>query len=338
MDSPHLLWLTQRGERHQQAALRAAPPQLQVTVRRDLTPDELRRLLAETDILISERSGVISAELLDQAPRLRLIVRLGALDHDIDLAACHKKGIWVSRQPVIGSMRGAEHVLMVILALLKRLNETQAAAGRADHGLPPSQSDENTFHYNWDRIAGIGGLHDQRVAILGMGDIGVELARRLTPFLPAQILYHKRQPYPPSVEQELGISYAPFEDCCRQADVLVALLPYSPQTRLVLNGVVFRQMKRGAILVHAGSGGTIHEGELIEAIHNGQIGGAGLDTFSKEPLQPDHPLIQLSRDPAKNIILTPHVAGGTVAADFRKEDYAEVLRFLAGEPLRYRVV
>jgi phosphoglycerate dehydrogenase-like enzyme len=140
------------------------------------------------------------------------------------------------------------------------------------------------------------------------------------------------------VEQALGITYASFEDCCRQADVLVALLPYSPQTHLILNRAVFRQMKQGALFVHAGSGGTVHEGDLLEAIQNGGLGGAGVDTFSEEPLQPDNPLIALGRDPAKNLILTPHVAAGTVAADFRKEDYAEVLRFLAGEPLRYRVV
>jgi phosphoglycerate dehydrogenase-like enzyme len=109
-----LLWLTQRGERHQQSALEAAPPQIEVFIRRDPHPDELNRLLAEVDFLISERSGIVSAAMVATAPKLKLIVRLGALDDDIDLEACRARGIVVSRQPVIGSIRVAEHLIMAL--------------------------------------------------------------------------------------------------------------------------------------------------------------------------------------------------------------------------------
>lgn len=328
-----VLWLTQRGERHQQAALRAAPPQLQVTILRNAAEAQL----AQAEILVSERSGAITTAMLDRAPQLKLIVRLGSLAHDIDLAACAARGITVVCQPVQISILAAEHLVMMMLALIKRLGAAQAALLNQPTSQAARRTDENTFSYNWQRLENIGSLSEKIIAIVGMGEIGVETARRLRPFLPAEILYHKRAPFPPRVESELGIRYAPCEVCYSSADVLVALLPYAAETDLSLNRAVFDQMKRGALLVHAGSGGTIHETDLLAALHTGQLGGAALDTFEYEPLPSDHPLIGYARQPDHNLILTPHIAAGSSIPN-RREDYAEIERFLAGEPLRYRLV
>ena len=332
-----LLWITNRGERHQQSALRAAPPGVHVSMCRN--PDEMRlyNLLHHADVLISERGGSIDSDDLAQAPRLKLIVRLGSLTHDIDLEACQARGIAVSRQPVIGSILVAEHIVMMILTLVKRLNETQSALLGADHGLSAVRSGEDTFSYNWNRLSGIGGLIHKTVAITGMGEIGVELARRLQPFHPAAILYHKRTRYPADVEASLSLHYASPENCYQQADFLVNLLPYSPETELSINASVFSQMKSGSFVVHAGSGSTLHESDLVDAIVSGRLSGAALDTYEYEPFPVDHPLIALVRDPKHNLILTPHIAGGSSAPD-RREDYAEVERFRAGESLHFRII
>jgi glyoxylate reductase len=175
----------------------------------------------------------------------------------------------------------------------------------------------------------------KQVSIVGMGDVGVELVRRLQPFLPAAILYHKRSRYAPQVEETLGIRYASFEACCKAADILVGLLPYSQQTHLILNHVIFEQMKMGSLLVHAGSGGTVDEKDLLSVLQSGRLGGAALDTYESEPLPAEHPLI--AHASSHNLILTPHVAAGSFAPDFRKDEYAEIVRYLAGEPLRHRV-
>ncbi|MBZ0308938.1 MAG: hypothetical protein K8I82_22935, partial [Anaerolineae bacterium] len=216
----HLLWLTQRSSRHQKAALESAPPSLHVTILR--TPSTAA--LAAAEFLISERRGPITADMLDHAPHLKFIVRLGSLTDDIDLEACQQRNIMVSRQPVEVAIAVAEHVVMQILALLKHLNEAQAMTLVAESAVSPVRTDENTFRYNWSRFQKVKTLQGKQIAIVGMGEIGVETVRRLQAFLPAQITYFKRTPFPESVEQQLGIVYADFETCITQVDVLICLL------------------------------------------------------------------------------------------------------------------
>lgn len=333
---PHLLWLTQRSLRHQKSALDAAPPNLTVTMH----PPDFAKIaldLAPIEFIISERRGTLSAEILAAAPHLKLIVRLGSLVDDIDLADCQARGIGVSCQPIDGTMAVAEHLILQLLALLKRFNETQHLIFSSRSQLPPARTDENTFRYNWTRFDKIQQVRGKTLAILGMGEIGVEFTRRVAAFLPAQILYHKRTPYPLEVEKMLHLTYADFETCVTQADILVNLLPYSTHTDLRLNKGVFEQMKTGSFLVHAGSGSTLHEMDLLTALQLGKIAGAALDTFEYEPIPLDHPLVKAAHHSLTNLILTPHIAGGTGIPD-RHADYAEVVRFLAGEALHWRVI
>jgi len=174
------------------------------------------------------------------------------------------------------------------------------------------------------------------VAILGMGEIGVELARRLIAFRPSEVLYNKRTRYPQAVEQQLGITYSDPSDCVQRADILISLLPYAPDTDLSINAVTFDSMKTGAILVHAGSGSVIDEQALVDALKSGKLAGAALDTFEYEPLSPTHPLVLLSREPRSNLLLTPHVAAASLP-DTRTDDFSEIMRFVTSEPLRYQV-
>ncbi|MGH8503759.1 MAG: NAD(P)-dependent oxidoreductase, partial [Gammaproteobacteria bacterium] len=222
------------------------------------------------------------------------------------------------------------------LALLKRLGRSLHAMAEPTTSAPPRETNENTFAYNWMGYRDLQALMNKTVAVLGMGGIGVELAWRLAPFAPAAILYHKRAPYPPSVEQALRLERAGFERCVRGADVLVSLLPFSVDTRHVLGQAVFDTMPAHAVLVHAGSGGIIDEAALAAALARGRIAGAALDTFDVEPLPADSPLLALMRDAGINLLLTPHVASGTLAAS-RAEDFVEIQRFLRGEPLRFEI-
>src|SRR6266568_2569074 len=173
---PRVLFLTDRGERHQRAALRAAPPDLDVIIRRRPSESEILPLMPTVDFLISERNQPVRTVLLDAAPRLKLIVRLGSLSYDIDVETAHARDIHVSIQPVVGTIYVAEHVLMMTLAVVKRLGRSLSAANAATHGLPARRTDENTFAFNWLNYTDIGGLYGKTVAILGMGEIGIELA------------------------------------------------------------------------------------------------------------------------------------------------------------------
>jgi phosphoglycerate dehydrogenase-like enzyme len=313
MARPRLLFLTDRGERHQKIALRGAPPQVETLLRRRPDAAEMAALLPTVAMLVSERNQPVTAAMVAAAENLHLIVRLGSLSHDIAVAEAKARGVRVSVQPVTGCIYAAEHLVMMTLAVLKRLGRSLHAARTAMNGDPSAvgarRTDEDTFAYNWPGYADLRGLTGKTVAILGMGEIGVELARRLKGFAPGAVLYHKRTPYPEPVERELGVASADRETCLARADVLVCLLPYGPETDLSLGAAAFGRMKRGAALVHGGSGSVLDEGALLAALRSGRLSGAALDTYEWEPLAPEHPLAAYARDPASNLLLTPHVAG-----------------------------
>lgn len=330
MVRPRVLFLTDRGERHQQSALAAAPPELEVIMRRHPSEADLIDLLPSVDFLITERNQPVSESMIALAGNLKMIVRLGSLSYDIAYGPALLAGIQVVVQPVPGARYCAEHALMMILAVVKRLGRSLAAAVAARSARDAQRTDEDTFAFNWLGYTDIGTLVGKTVAILGMGEIGVELARLLRGFPLAGILYHKRTAYPSEVDNELNIRYTAWGECLRRADVLVSLLPYSAETDFRsggLNADALAQMKPGACLVHLGSGSVLDERALVGALTGGRLAGAALDTYEYEPLQPDHPLVQLARQPDSNLLLTPHTAAASVPGD-RAEDYAPIVRYL----------
>jgi lactate dehydrogenase-like 2-hydroxyacid dehydrogenase len=180
------------------------------------------------------------------------------------------------------------------------------------------------------------------VGILGFGEIGAELARRLRGFAPARVLYHKRSRLPEGTEVELGLAYASVEQVVAESDFLCNLLPYFAETDMLLDARLLATMPPGAYLVGCGSGSVIDEAALADAVREGRLAGAALDTFEWEPIRPDNPLLSLARDPSMNVLLTPHTAAGssTTPSDepSRRQDYDNIVRYLRGEPLLHRVV
>ncbi len=336
-----VLFLTERSPRHQQAALDAAPAELAVTMLRSPDRATLLARLPEFDFLITERHGVIDAAMIAAGQKLQLIQRLGSLVFDIDVAAAQRHGIPVCTWPIEGCILVAEHMVMQLLAVAKRLPEVQAIAAQAsDWDRPARRTDENTFAYNWSGRTDIGGLYQKRIGILGFGEIGAELARRLRGFGPQQILYHKRSQLPAAVETELGITYATQDEIIAQSDFLCSLLPFYPATAMSLNQTVFARMKPGAKIVSCGSGTIIEESDLAAALQTGQLGGAALDTFEWEPLPPHNPLVQLAQEQQMNLLLTPHTAAGALPkgqTGNRGEDYTNIMHLLNGHPLLHCV-
>ncbi|MCC6457073.1 MAG: hypothetical protein IT328_19100 [Caldilineaceae bacterium] len=338
MSEHKVLFLTERSPRHQEEALNAAPAGLRVVMLRQPKEKVLLREIADAEFLVSERAGEIDGELIAAAPNLRLIQRLGSLVYDIDLGAAQRAGAMVCLWPVLGCVMVAEHMVMQMLALAKHLPEVSAIAqSAADWGRPARRTDENVFAYNWSGRTHIGGLFGQTIGILGFGEIGAELARRLRGFAPRGVLYHKRRPLPAHVEAELGITYATRQEIVAASDFLCVLLPYMTETDLSVNEATFAAMKRGAFVVHCGSGSVIDEDALAESVASGHLAGAALDTFEWEPLRADNPLVALARDPSANVLLTPHTAASTLPGG-RLGDWTNIQRVMAGEEPLYRVV
>ena len=246
-------------------------------------------------------------ELIEAGRRLSLIQRLGSQTFDIDMAAAAARAVAVCYWPLPGAITVAEHMLWQILALTRHAHEVEAVALAAGDWGVPRRTDENVFAFNWSRRTSPGTLWQRTVGILGFGEIGVEVARRLRGF-DCPILYHKRNRLPALVEAELGIRYVDLPTILAESDVVCSLLPYFAETDHLLNGKAFAQMKPGAYLVHCGSGSVIDEAALAISLQSGHLGGAALDTFEWEPLTPDNPLLPLAADPQANLILTPHTA------------------------------
>jgi len=340
-DTYKTLYLTERGQFHQERALTAAPPELDIVMLRQPSPQELAPHLPGTVYLISERTGVIDADMLAAMPNLKLILRLGSMTHDIDLDAARRAGVIVCYQPMVGVIRVAEHVFMQMLALAKRLHDAEATAIAASTQWGESRrTDEDTFAYNWSNRQGIDQLYQRTVGILGFGEIGVELARRLAGW-GCDVLYNKRRPLPDELEMALGMRYAERDELIATSDYLVNLLPYSSHTDMSLDAVVFAAMKPGAFVVSVGSGSVIDEAALAEAIRTGKLAGAALDTYEWEPIQADNPLIELARA-GDNVILTPHTAAGSYTAQIedreRAEDYVKIVQHMHGKPVDNRLV
>lgn len=340
MEKHRTLFVTQRGLRHQQAAIDAAPPNLEIVMRRGPSKAEVLELLAEAEFFISERTGVIDADMIRAGRKLRLIQRLGTQTWDIDLAAAKAAGIPVCALPVTTCIFVAEHMLMLMLALAKRLRElidiTETAG---DWGLPPKRCNEDYFAFNWSGRKVVGALNASTVGLLGFGEIATELARRLKGF-GCNVLYHKRRRLPAAAEAELGITYVSRDELARRSDYIGCLLPNLPELNQSVDAEFFAQTRRGAIFVHCGAPGVVNELDLIAAMKAGRIGGAAIDCFTYEPLRPDDPLLELARDPAANLILTPHIAAGTVAAsaEERVNDYRNIQACLDNRPMEFRLV
>lgn len=334
------LFLTDRGAQHQQRALEGAPPELDVVIRRAASRSEILALLPETEFLISERSGVIDAEMVAAGRKLRLIQRLGVQTWDIDLDAARRAGIPVCQLPIQTCALVAEHVVLQILGLVKRLRELMALAEAAESGgQTPRRCDEGHYAYNWTGCDNIGGLTGKAIGILGFGEIGIELARRLNGF-GCELLYHKRRPLPPQAAAQLGLRYVDsHQELAAQSDIVVALLPLGPQTEQCVSARFFDRMRPGALFIQSGGSGTVDEAALAGALRAGHLGGGAVDGFTWEPVPPDNALVALAQDRRCNLILTPHVAGGAMprTGKLRAGDYLNLLAVLAGRELKHRI-
>lgn len=334
------IFTTERGHRHQQAALAAAPPELEITMLRQPDKATLLPHLAAAEYFISERTGVIDADMIQAAPRLKLIQRLGSLTYDIDTAAAKAAGVVVCYWPIGTVIRVAEHLVLQMLALSKKLGESQAIALAASTEWGPSRrTDEDTFAYNWSNRENVEGLWQRTIGIMGFGEIGAELARRLKGW-DCKVLYNKRRRLPLEVEQELDLTYVDSATLFTQSDYIANLLPYfKGTTDMLINADFVAKMKDGAALVSCGSGSVIDEAAVAAAVQSGKLSGAALDTFEWEPIKADNPLIALAKQ-GYNVLLTPHIAAGATAAAAQERlgDYTNLGNHINGKLLKYKVV
>jgi phosphoglycerate dehydrogenase-like enzyme len=260
------------------------------------------RTQGDLDVLVFRR-GTIDAALMDAHPKLKLIQRIGERSDMIDLAAAKARGIAVSCVPRPSLQLTAEHAIMLMLALGKRLLAADAAvrAGRYDEA---RVHPDNGVAYNWTNQAPLAGLYGATVGIVGLGEVGV-MAARLAQGFGARVLYCNRTRLPAAKERALGVAYRPLAALLAESDVISLHASNLPDNKGLCDAAFFARMKATAFFVNTSRGRMVEEAALADALRSGVIAGAGLDVFAQEPSAPS-PFADLP-----NVVLTPHIAGGS---------------------------
>jgi phosphoglycerate dehydrogenase-like enzyme len=260
----------------------------------------------------------VTAAVIDAAPRLRLIQKIGIGVNTIDLDAARRHGIAVCNMPGSNTQAVAEMTLLLMLATLRRLAQLDrlTRSGRG-WGFQPELPDA------------LGELAGRTVGLVGFGAV----AKRLLPILQAigaKVLYTSRRP-----ALDALIPFLPMEELLPVADILSLHLPLTPETTGVVDAAAFAAMKRGSVLINTARGPLVDEAALLEALKRGHLRGAGLDVFAREPVAADDPLLALP-----NVVVTPHLAWLTEETLERSLTVIteNCRRLAAGECLLYRVV
>ena len=278
------------------------------------------------------RRGSIDAALMDANPKLKLIQRIGARADAIDLAAAARRGILVSCVPRATLQLTAEHAILMMLALGKRLREADEAV-RKDRWDRARVVPDHGVAYNWARIENIGGLFGKTLGIIGLGEVGA-LAAGMARGFGMRILYCNRNRLPEAQEAKLGVAYAPLDRLLAESGFVSLHATNIPDNRGLIGAKTFAAMKPTAFFVNTARGPIVDEDALYDALTKGTIAGAGLDVHTIEPRPTPDRLAALP-----NIILTPHIAGGS-----RKGVLKEIgaildncRAVLVGKPIQYQV-
>ena len=256
---------------------------------------ELRAAVGQADVLVPTVTDRIDAEVLDAAgPALKLIASFGTgVDH-VDLAAAQQRGIIVTNTPGVLTEDTADMTMALILAVSRRLAEGERLIrGSGWTGWSPTSM---LGHRIWGK----------RLGIVGMGRIGMALARRATGF-GLSIHYHNRRPVPEDVESALEATYwESLDQMLAHMDIISVNCPHTPATFHLLGARRLRLLQPHAILVNTARGEIVDEDELVRLLEIQAIGGAGLDVFEHEPAV-DQRLLALD-----NVVLRPHMGSATI--------------------------
>lgn len=269
---------------------------------------------SQADYIIC-RSQRIDAALLEKMPKVRLIQKWGAGYDKIDVVSAAQKGIPVAVCLGTNSIPVSEMALALMLASYRNLIAMQEdlCAGTVDR----------------DRyIADSFTISGKTVGILGMGNIGQRVARLARAF-DAKVMYY--DPYRLNSEQDQaeGFVKASLDEIYASADIISLHLPLTEMTEGMIDRACFQKMKKTALLINTARGAIVNEPDLIWALENHEIGGAGLDTVCSEPLEKDSPLLHM-----KHVTVTAHCGGNTAdnTIVMVKHCYHNILSYISGDP------
>jgi glyoxylate reductase len=256
---------------------------------------ELLARVADADALLCMLSEPVDAELLDAAPKLKVVSNYAVGFDNLDVAEARGRGIEVTTTPDVLTEATADLAWALMLAAARRLGEGDRLVRAGDWtGWGPNQ-------LIGQPIAG------RTLGIVGMGSIGRAVARRGRGFS-MPVVYFNRHRLPVEIEEEAGARYVPLDELIETADVISLHAPLNAESRHLIDADALARMKPTAVLVNTGRGALIDEAALVEALRERRISAAGLDVYEREPALTEG-LTDLD-----NVVLAPHLGSATTTA------------------------
>ena len=271
-------------------------------VYRDTPLEEQKRIVADADFIMVYRAS-LHDDVLRAATGVRIVQVLSAgydsmnlrLMRDLEVPCCNNGGA--------NSRAVADHAVLLMLAVYKQLMAAEKSTREGRWSQPITGL--NTFE-----------MADKLVGILGLGNIGRQVARRVQGF-ESRVQYYDLFPLSPELESELGVTRVGINELFETSDIISVHTPLTPGTRHIVSRELIGLMKPTAVLVNTSRGPVVDESALIDALREGNIAAAGLDVFEKEPIDQDNPLLSMD-----NVVITPHSAGTTWDTWFRRAEFA----------------
>jgi (S)-sulfolactate dehydrogenase len=262
-------------------------------------PEALTAALADCRGLIVRNRTQVRPPLLEAAPRLQVVGRLGVGLENIDLAACAARGLPVLPATGTNDATVAEYVMGAALAMLK---------GGAFHATASVVAGE------WPRTKLLGGRDAQglTLGLVGFGAIARQVARRASAFSMRVLASDPFIPADHPGWKELGVERRDLDAMLPEADIVSIHVPMTPKTRGLLDAKALARLPKGAYVINTARGGIVDEDALVEALKSGRLAGAALDVFDGEPVKAGSRFVGIP-----NLILSPHIAGNTRDANFR---------------------
>ena len=253
----------------------------------------LLREVAEADALWSVLADSINREVFEAGTKLKIVANMAVGYNNIDLEAAKEYDVIVTNTPGVLTETTADLAFALLLATARKLisAENEIRKGNWTSWAPM-------------RFTGmdVGGA---TLGIIGLGRIGEAVARRAKGF-DMQVLYHNRN-RKPDAEVEYGLEFRELDTLLKEADFVIILAPFTPETAGMIGARELDLMKNTGVLINVARGGIVDEAALYDALKNGTIWAAGLDVFEKEPIPLDHPLLTLP-----NVTVLPHIGSASI--------------------------
>ena len=280
-----------------EAGVRLLAEKFEVRVSPDHSPATLVREIRDCSGLLV-RTAPIPASVIDAGPGLKIIARHGVGYENIDMAAATRRRIPVAITADANALSVAEHVLVLMGALAKRILEYDGATRKGDWEIRNSYRAID--------------LNGKVLGILGMGRIGSLVCRKAKAAFDMEVLAYDPVVQRAAMERAGARVVGSIPELLRASDVVTVHTPLTPETKGLIGEAQFKLMRPTAFLINAARGPVVDEQALFTALTEGRIAGAGLDVFDQEPPDPRNPLFTLP-----NVVLTPHSAGLTVECVIR---------------------